>query len=132
MSFNVAPFRVTPEDLAGLDRKTMAALQPLLEALNITLGQTVAALAAVSNAAVVSVTLRTGAAVADSFPLEFRTPVARPVWVGMACTPRNINESNATARVQQGFRLTDAGLVSIPFVTGLAVNSTYDLVFLVR
>lgn len=132
MSFNVAPFHLTPEDLAGLDRKTMAALQPLIEALNVTLGQTVAALAAVSDAAPVPLTLRTGSIVADSFPLQFRTPVAKPVWIGMVCNPRNINESHASARVMQGFGLTDAGLVSIPFITGLVANSTYDFVFLVR
>jgi hypothetical protein len=40
---NVSPFRLTQDDLSGLDRKTRDGLQPLLDALNITLAQLVQA-----------------------------------------------------------------------------------------
>jgi hypothetical protein len=129
---NVAPFRVTQEDLAGLDRKTQAALQPLLEALNVTLGQIVSELEAQSSDQLVSFNLTTGAVVADSFPLVFKTTVAKPVFVDMVCNPKDGDHAHTDARVMQGFQLTDAGLVSIPFITGLLPDNSYQLTFRVR
>lgn len=129
---NITPFRVTSEDLAGLDRKTQAGLQPLLEALNVTLSQAVAALAAQPVEQLVSVTLRTGTTVAASFPLVFKTAVVKPSWVDMVCNPKSPDHAHTNARVMQGFQLTDAGLVSIPFITGLLSDSTYQLTFLVK
>ncbi len=41
---SVAPFRVTPEDLPDLDKKTRNGLQPLLDSLNVTLNQLVPAI----------------------------------------------------------------------------------------
>lgn len=129
---NVAPFRLTPEDLEGLDRKVQAGLQPLLEALNVTLGQAVQAFSLIGGDELVSVNLVTEGSVADSFPLQFRTAVAQPRFVAMVCNPKDPDHSQATPRVMQGFQLTDTGLVSIPFITGLLPSNTYSLTFLVR
>lgn len=127
----VGPLRVTPEDLPDLDKKTRNGLAPLLEAINVFAQQVVAATGATPDA-VVPVTLVTGGAVADSFPLLFRSPIKRPTYVGMTCTPRNPDHVLTTPFVAQGFSLTNNGFISIPSITGLFIDQTYDLAFLVR
>lgn len=128
----IAPLRITPEDLEGLDNKTREGLQPLLDALNIFAQETVAAAAAQTGEQLVPVTLVTQATVADSFPLVFRHAVARPTWVGMVCNPKDPDHTLAAPFVMQGFQLTDNGLVSVPWITGLLPSSTYFLTFLIR
>lgn len=129
----ISPYRVTPEDLADLDKAIRAGLQPLLDALNITLPQLVQAAQTVTEQ-YVPVTLAVGGAVADSFPLVFRHTLSRrPRAVLLAnCIPRDTTHSHTTPRVIQGWSLTDLGLISIPWITGLLIDQTYDFTFLVR
>lgn len=129
----VSPYRLTPEDLAGLDSKTRSNLSPLLDALNTTLPQLVAASQAVSEQ-YVDVPLVVGATVAASFPLLFRAAaIARPLAVLLAnLRPRDVNHVLTAPFVVQGWSLTDNGLVSVPWITGLLVNNTYDVTFLVK
>jgi hypothetical protein len=131
MSIQVAPFRTTDEDLAELDSKTREGLQPLLGALNITLQETVAAFANMPSISVMPVTLVTDTTAADSFPLVFKHNLGTtPRWVGMVCNPKDPAHVLTTAFVMQGFQLTDAGLVSVPWITGILPSSTYNLAFL--
>lgn len=129
----VSPYRVTPDDLEELDGKTRNGLNPLLDALNITVQQLVNVSQATSED-YVDVTLAVGATVADSFPLVFRHPLEnQPRGVFLAnIRPRDQDHILTTPFVMQGFRLTDNGLVSIPWVTGVLADNTYDLTFLVR
>lgn len=129
---NVTPFRVTSEDLAGLDRKTQEGIQPLLDALNVTLRQVVQALQVQPQEQLVPISLRTGASVASSFPLVFKHTVTQPKFVSMVCNPSDPNHVMTAPFVMQGFGLTDGGLVSVPFITGLLANNSYQLAFLVR
>lgn len=128
----VAPFRVTPEDLADLDAKTRDGIQPLLDALNVTLQQLTQAADQAPQDQLVPATLVTDATVADSFPFVFKHSVPKPSFVQMVCNPKDVNHTLATPFVMQGFQLTDGGLVSIPFITGLLPLNTYNLTFLVR
>ncbi len=131
MSAQVSPFRITDEDLSELDSKTRSGLQPLLDALNITLQQLVAAAAQAPSVSVMPVTLVTDAVVADSFPLVFKHNLGTtPRWVGMVCNPKDPAHVLTTGFTMQGFQLTDAGLVSIPNITGILPSSTYNLSFL--
>lgn len=129
---SITPFRITPEDLADLKAETREGLMPLLDALNVTLQELVAAAAATPTEEVVSVYLQTDTAVSTSFPLVFKTSVPRPTWVGMVCVPKDQNHSLTTPFVMQGFQLTDAGLVSVPWITGLLAFNGYNLTFFVR
>lgn len=132
MTPQIAPLRITPEDLADLDKKTREGLQPLLDALNVFTKQTVAAMVTVPQMQLVDLTVTTGAVVADSFPILFRSVIARPRGVFLAnIRPRDVDHVLTTPFVVQGFGVTDAGLISVPAITGLLIEQTYDLVFLV-
>lgn len=125
----VSPYRLTAEDLPDLDSKTRRGVGPLLDALNVTLPQLVAAVA--ESSPYVDVTLAVGATVADSFPLLFRHSLqTRPRFVALAnVRPRDPDHALTTPFVSQGFGLTDNGLVSVQWVTGVIANNTYDLTF---
>lgn len=128
----ITPFKISAEDLRGLDSKTRAALQPLLDALNVSFQQTVAAISAAPDDELVTVTLVTQDTVAASFPLRFKTSISQPRFVALAVQPRSPNHVLTTPFVMQGFTITDAGLISVPSITGLLPLNTYDLTFLVR
>lgn len=128
----VTPLKITAEDLQGLDNKTQQGLQPLLDALNVSFQQVVAAVAAVPQEELVKVTLATQDTVAASFPLRFKTTVAQPRFVAMAIQPRDPNHVLTDPFALQGFQLTDGGQISIPWITNLLPLNTYDLTFLVR
>lgn len=132
MSTNIAPFRVTPEDLPDLDKKTAQGLTPLLAALNVTMQQLVAAFAR-SSEQYVPVSLQVGAVVADSFPLVFRHALPRVSSVELInVQPIDVNHVLTAPWVMQGWTLTDGGLVSVPYVTGLLASNSYNLTFLVK
>lgn len=132
MSQQVQPFHVTPEDLEALDPKTLEALTPLLDSLNVTLGQMTQALALTSAPGFVEVKLAVGPTVADSFPLKFRNPLDRkPMWVGMNIRPKDPDHVLTTPFVMQGFNITDAGLISVPWITGVLASNSYALTFVV-
>lgn len=128
----VSPYRVTDEDLPDLDAKTREGIAPLLDSLNTVVPQLVDATHALPTEQLIEMTLVTEAAVADSFPLVFKHSVPKPRWVGMVCNPKDQSHSLATPFVMQGFQLTDAGLVSIPNITGLLPDNTYSLTFLIK
>lgn len=132
MTTQVSPFRVAVEDLDGLEPKVRNALLPLIENLNVTLGQVVQAIASIPAQGVVAFTLELGPTVADSFPLRFKNPIARrPTYVAMTLRPKNPDHSMTTAFVCQGFNLTDEGLISVPWITGLVASNVYELTFTV-
>lgn len=127
----VSPYHVTAEDL-DLDKKTLEGITPLVEALNVTVPQLVAVAQTVGEVSVEH-TVAIGAAVADSFPLVFKNPLPqRPTWVGLTVRPKNVNHVLTAPWVMQGWNLTDQGLISIPWITGLLVDQTYQLTFAVR
>lgn len=128
----VSPYRVTPDDLGDLDRKTRDGLSPLLDALNVTVQQ----LVQVSQGVVeqyVDLTLVTQGTVADSFPLVFKhaLPTVRAVLLANI-RPKDPDHVLTTPFVLQGWTLTDGGLVSIPSITGLLASNSYSLTFLVK
>ncbi len=131
MSF-VSPYRITPEELEGLDKKTLEGLAPLLDALNTTIQQLVSAAQGGNGTAWADVNVLTGADVADSFPLTFRTTLeGKPRGVFLAnITPRDADHVLTTPFVMQGWGLTDNGMVSIPAITGLLASNSYALTFL--
>lgn len=128
----VPPYRLTPEDVPDLDKKTSAALEPLFAALNTTLPPLVQAVAAASSQ-FVSVNLAVGAVVADSFPILFRHGLPRVVSVRLDnVQPNDPNHVLTAPWVMQGWGLTDDGLVLVPYVTGLLASNSYLLSFEVR
>ncbi len=130
---SVAPYRVTPEDLSELDAKTLEGISPLVDALNITVPQLVQAADAAPVEQWVDITLATGATVADSFPLVFKCLLAKPRGLFLAnIRPKDPDHIKTTPFVVQGFALTDAGLMSVPWITGLLADNTYFLTLLVR
>lgn len=130
---SVSPFRLTGEDLPDLDKKTRDGLQPLFDALNVTMGQLVPSYNATPTEDVRDVSLSIGAAVADSFPLKFTTAIAQPRVVVLAnVRPKATGHLLTTPFVMQGFGLTGNGLVTVPWVTGLLPLNSYTLTFLVR
>lgn len=73
----VAPFRLTPEDLPDLDKKTREGLVPLLEALNSTLQQLVATANGTAQSKTITSTFTSGplgTAYVDIAP----SPIAKP------------------------------------------------------
>lgn len=129
----VAPFRITTDDLPDLKAEVRDGLAPLLDGLNITLQQLVQASQGVPTEQFVSVTLVTDATLADSFPLTFKHSLERPQGVLMAnIAPKDVNHVLTVPFVMQGFQLTDGGLVSVPWITGLLPLNSYNLTFLVR
>ena len=58
----LSPFRITPEDLPDLDQKTLAGIQPLLDALNVSVQQLVYAAQAQQSSVTTSGTLSTDGA----------------------------------------------------------------------
>lgn len=128
---SIPPYRVTPEDLPELDKKTREGLRPLLDALNITVQQLVAADSAKFFDLQTS-TLVVGAAVADSFPYRFKHALGRrPIFIGMTLRPRDEDHVLTDPWVMQGWSLTEEGLVSVPWITGLLPSNSYDLTFLI-
>jgi hypothetical protein len=128
----ISPFKVTADDLEGLDKKTRDGIQPLLDALNASFNQVVAAQQAVANDEIVQQTLTIDAVVADAFPFVFKTTVSQPRFVSMVCNPRDPDHVLTTPFVMQGFSITDQGLISIPAITGLLPANEYALAFWVR
>lgn len=129
----ITPFKCTAEDLDGLDKKTRDGMAPLLDDLNVFANQVVAAQQATPSDDVVQLTLNVGAAIADSFPLVFRTSVTQPRVVVLGnIVPRDTTHSLVTPFVMQGFSITDQGLISIPLITGLRHDNEYALTFWVR
>jgi hypothetical protein len=130
---SVSPYNCTQEDLEGLDGKTLEGLQPLLDSLNITIPQLVSAAQLAPQEQWVDVTLVTDTAVADSFPLVFKHALTRPQGVFLAnITPKDPDHIKTAPFVMQGFSLTDGGLVSVPWITGILASNSYALRFLVR
>ena len=126
----IAPFKVTSEDLSGLDKKTLEGIQPLLDALNVFTNQVVSSQNAQSGDDVVQVTFNTDT---DSFPIVFKTTVPQPRVVVLGnIRPKDQDHTLADPFVMQGFAITDAGLVSIPFITGILAANEYALTFWVR
>ncbi len=129
----VSPYRVTAEDLEGLDKKTLEGITPLLDALNTTIQQLVSAVQGPTGQAFVDVSLLVETSVADSFPLTFRHGLPNtPRGVFLAnITPGDGDHVLTTPFVIQGWGLTDAGLVTIQAITGLLASNSYKLTFLV-
>lgn len=127
------PFRVTDEDLAALGGDVREGMQPLLGSLNITLNDVVQILTGRVGTDNLAVDLRPmEVEVADdTFPLRFTTSVAKPRFILMNCNPKDPAHSLTTPFVMQGFGVTEAGLISIPNITGLVVGETYSLSFLI-
>lgn len=128
----VASYRVTPDDLPDLDRATQDGLQPLLDALNVTLPQLVRYTEAAGEQ-YINLKLVVEATVAASFPLVFKQalPTVRSVFLANI-RPADVNHDLTTPFVLQGWSLTDQGLVSVPWITGLLASNSYDLTFLVK
>lgn len=133
MTTQVTPFRVTVEDLDGLDGKTREGLMPLIDALNVFGQQVVQAVAFSPQESFADVVLAVGPVVEDSFPLVFRNPLeSTPRWVGLSVKPRDVNHDLTNPFVMQGFGVTAQGLISVPWITNLLASNTYDLTFLVK
>ena len=131
------PFRMTSEDLEGVDGKVKAAVGPILESLNLTLGDVSSILTGNVGSDNLDEEIKTIKlsidTVAGSFPLKFKTKVVQPRVVVMAnCVPSDPAHSLTTPFVMQGYGLTDFGLVSIPAITGLLASNSYTLTFWVR
>lgn len=126
------PYRVTDEDLAELKSDVREGMQPLLGALNVTLGDLVRITGAAPSDEIRQVSLVTQTDVADAFPLTFTTSVKKPRFVSMNCVPEDEAHSLATPFVMQGFAMTEAGLISIPAITGLLPDNEYALTFWIR
>ena len=134
MSSRISPLKITPEDLEELDSKTRNGLGPLLDGLNVFAQQAVQAINSHANEQYVSVSLQTDAAVSDSFPLVFRHGLsARPQLVMLAnIMPKDPDHVLTSPFVMQGWSLTDGGLVSVPWITGLLASNAYTLTFIVK
>jgi hypothetical protein len=129
---------MTSEDLEGIDSKVRAGLSGVLEGLNVTLGDVVSILTKGAggdnlNEELKAVKLVVDDTLASAFPLQFKTTVKAPRMVLLVnCQPEDPNHSLATPFVVQGYGFTDAGLVSIPAITGILASNTYALTFWVR
>lgn len=84
----VSPFRVTPDDLPGLDGKTADALTPLLDALNVTVQQLVNAVAQIPVTIVRDTTFTSSASGTAS--VDFAPPSTKPMDVRV----RSLNLAN--------------------------------------
>ena len=130
---SATPFHIVQEDLEGLDSKTKAGLEPLLNALNVTLSDLVSASGGVPEQWITQ-TLKTDATVADSFPIVFKNPLGtKPRGVFLAnIKPKDEDHSLTTPFVLNNWTLTDAGLISVSWVTGILALNTYTLTFLIK
>ena len=134
MSSRISPLKITPEDMEELDSKTRNGLGPLLDAINVFAQQTVQAVNSHADERLVSVSLQVDAVVAGSFPIVFKHGLSvRPSVVLLAnITPKDPDHVLTTPFVLNGWSLTDAGLLSVSWVTGLLPGNSYSMSFLVR
>lgn len=131
MSAQITPLRITAEDIPS--KKVGEAIGPLLEDLNVTIQDIVTAFARLPDEELVTISLVTGAAVADSFPIRFRTAVPQPRGVVLAnIVPKDPAHSLLLPFVVNGFGITDEGLVSVKWITGLLPSNGYQFTFAVR
>lgn len=131
---SISPFHATPDDLGDLDKKTAQGLQPLLDQLNVVMRQLGQAVNAVPDEAYVPVSIDVGTSVPDSFPITFKHGLSStPRAVLLAnVQPKDVNHSLLDPFVMQGWSLTDAGLVSVPWITNLSPLNGYTFTFWVR
>ena len=132
-----APFRMTAEDLEGADKKTVAALEPVLAGINDTLSDVVQILTKGITADNLADEVKTVKVVVDElatfFPFKFRTSVTQPRVVVLAnVQPEDAAHSLATPFVMQGYTLTDSGLISIPAICGVLAGNSYTFTFWIR
>lgn len=122
---SVTPYHLTPEDLFELDTKTREALTPLLNALNVTIPQLVAAQDAAPRFKELSSTFTsgaTGSAYVDLNPAPLRK--VRSLVVDQI--RRSDGEDMASGWSPPSWTMTASGVVRALFV-GLENNTAYYL-----
>lgn len=126
------PLKLAAEDL---DPKPPEWLPKLLSALNGFVGEVIASFTAASREQRSrSVDVQTGETVATDvqpFPIEFRNELdtrPRSVWVGQVM-PLTGDPTMTSAITIPKWSITDKGLISIPFITGLPASTKLRIVF---
>lgn len=128
MSASILPFRVLPEHLSGLDGKTREGLAPLLEALNVTLQQLVAA-AANTTPGITAITSSFSTDENGSAYVDMKFAAGRPAAVSLDALRRRDLEPIATVF---SWTWQMAGeLVRVLFV-GLDTVTTFDFTLSMR
>lgn len=127
---NVTPFKFTADDLGALDKKTRTGLQPLLEALNVTMQELVAALASLGNGVTNSGTFTSGAAGTAYVDITPSPRLAgRPSFVTLGWFARSDETAMTTPYSFSTSIAGDGGTVRLLFA-GLDASAKY--VFTVR
>lgn len=109
----VSPYRLTVEDLPELDNKTREGLQPLLNALNVTLGQVVQALQVQPSGRLFDLDVTAD----DVGGVEVALTMPRPTSVTVEQLRRFDGQSISTAygmswiAIAEGIRVTLVGLM---------------------
>lgn len=130
MSNQIPSYRITKEDLKDLDKKTYDGLEPLIEALNNTLGQIVALLNSAPTTDIRQVTFTTKTGLIDSFPLVFNTTVTKPraVLIGQVIAPSGTDVSVGISPI---WNQLANGNISVSLISGLVPETRYQITFIV-
>lgn len=132
MANNITTYRLTADDLDGLDKKTVSGLEPLIDALNLTLGQLVPV---VNNEPAVDqrvITFQTGGTIPESFPLLLRSSITNPASVIVGnIVAADRNHDYTVPSVVNGFYLTSSGSIAVRYISGLNANSKYTLTLVI-
>lgn len=119
----IAPYRVTDEDIQGLDAKTREALAPLLDALNVTLNQLVNAANAVKQEARYEVTF-TSSATGTAY-VDFAPKLTQKITAVQVDQLRRVDETPMTSAWSPSWIVVTGG-VRVLFV-GLDSDAQYSL-----
>jgi hypothetical protein len=129
---NTSAFYITAEDLPDLDKKTKVALQPLLDALNRTLGSLVPQANEVPEREYKTLNVAVNS-LSSTFPIIFKSSVVSPKSVILSnIRPISPGHDLSIPFVVQGWTITSKGLISITSITGLLPNEAYSLTFTIE
>lgn len=128
MSNNVTTYRLTQDDLDDLDKKTKDGLEPLISALNLTLGQLVPVVNNEPDTEQRTITFQTQGTITDTFPLLIKTGITNPSSVIIGnFTAADRSHDYTVPSVVNGFYLTSSGSIAIRYISGLSANSSYTV-----
>ncbi len=133
MAAQTSSYYLTADDLPEADKKTLAAIQPLLDALNRTLGTLIPQANSVPAIDFITMSVNIDTALASRFPLLFKSQtVPRPQSVTIArIVPADSAHVLTTPFVVQQWGMTGAGFISVGNISGLLVNNSYQITFMV-
>lgn len=129
----VPDYKITAEDLDGLDKKTKDGLDPLVSALNYTIPLLVSTVNSTPIIDWVSFTFTTGTIAAASFPLAFSSIVKNVKGVSFGnFQPVGAGADYTNPWAMQGWKVNAQGNIAINFITNLQPNTKYSVTFKVE